>query len=312
MAGGGKQPGCYRTLSGGFAWWASDDRFLLSPGVERRGQLNPSITVNADNFALHDLSRHFNPGKDSRNEPQLLLVASDGELYGHHQPLRDRFLARLVDGATGQLDMLAAYPALWLRYYQPTRWISIRENTSWSCHHGVARWADRCQCTPGSSHWKAHLRQAFEDLTQVLDKQYIEAASQNGIDPWRLRNGYIRVMLGQQSAEDYIAEMAGRRLEPVATTRLHMLLEAQRERQRMYTSCGWYHEDFDRIEPKNNVAYAAQAARLLRMATGIDVEDDLQVDFKRVISDRSGLRADKVFRRHLHRAVLDGRLVAGD
>ena len=30
-------------------------------------------------------------------------------------------------------------------------------------------------------------------------------------------------------------------------------------------------DDFDRIEPKNNVAYAAQAVLLTRVATGVDL-----------------------------------------
>jgi len=31
---------------------------------------------------------------------------------------------------------------------------------------------------------------------------------------------------------------------------LEILMAAQCERQRMFTSCGWFFEDFDRIEPK--------------------------------------------------------------
>ena len=91
-----------------------------------------------------------------------------------------------------------------------------------------------------------------------------------------------------------------------------MLLEAQRERQRMYTSCGWFFDDFDRIEPKNNLAYASQAVRLVRLASGVDLEPYLTKDLSKVRSPSSGLRADRIFRYYLRRAVLDGRLVAGD
>jgi hypothetical protein len=80
------------------------------------------------------------------------------------------------------------------------------------------------------------------------------------------------------------------------------MLEAQRERQRMFTSCGWFFEDFDRIEPQNNVAYAAQAVRLARLATGANLERDVMRELKDVTSQHSGLRADRVFQSHLRRA----------
>jgi hypothetical protein len=85
--------------------------------------------------------------------------------------------------------------------------------------------------------------------------------------------------------------------------RIHLLLEAQRERQRMFTSCGWFFDDFDRIEPRNNVAYAAQAVRLVLRATGIDLENETMLDLSRVMSPRSGIRADGVFQGHLRRTT---------
>ena len=83
------------------------------------------------------------------------------------------------------------------------------------------------------------------------------------------------------------------------TRRICLLLEAQRERQRMFTSCGWFFEDFDRIEPRNNVAYAAQAVRLARQATGVDLEPQTARDLQRVGSQRMQLCADTVFTLHL-------------
>ena len=80
------------------------------------------------------------------------------------------------------------------------------------------------------------------------------------------------------------------------------MLESQRERQRIFTSCGWFFEDFDRIEPKNVIAYAAQAVRLARLATGDDLSPQTASDLKHVISPRSGLRADQVFNQQLSRS----------
>jgi hypothetical protein len=109
-------------------------------------------------------------------------------------------------------------------------------------------------------------------------------------------------MLGEMSADHLINEMAGRDLREDQILQVKLLLESQRERQRMFTSCGWFFEDFDRIEPKNILAYAAQAVRLVRNATGDDLSSQAIYLFKRVVSPITGMRADEVFENHLHRS----------
>jgi hypothetical protein len=69
----------------------------------------------------------------------------------------------------------------------------------------------------------------------------------------------------------------------------------------MFTSCGWFFEDFDRIEPRNVVAYAAQAVHLARLATGEDLEACCAGDLSRVVSPRTGLCASDLFEHHLQR-----------
>jgi len=261
-----------------------------------------SATINADNFAQFTLQPYFNLGKSQSGEPQVILLASDGELYGHHQHLRDYFLARLVDGASSQIGLRPTYPALWLRQHPPRRPMKIRDSTSWSCHHGVTRWLGQCACTPGDGSWKAQLRYAFEHLSGEIDRLYLDVLRNYVEDPWLLRNRYIHVLLGQMTLNELLGSMTEKTLTKEQLRRIHLMLEAQRERQRMFTSCGWFFEDFDRIEPKNNVAYSAQAVRLVRLATGVDLEPLVMNDLHRVMSNRSRLRADRVFERHLRRA----------
>lgn len=276
--------------------------FFYQRDLSGRVSFDPGATINADLFAEEIMLPYFDASKNRRGEPQILLVASDGELYGHHQKLRDHFLARLVDGASGSLDIQPTFPALWLKEYPPRKMVKIRDETSWSCHHGVTRWMGDCACSPGNGDWKAQLRYAFERLSGELDRLYQNVVSPVIDDPWELRNRYIQVLLGQMSAEELIEETAGHALRGEQVRRVHLMLEAQRERQRMFTSCAWFFEDFDRIEPRNSVAYAAQAVRLAYLATGIDLEPYAKDDLKRVSSMRSGLRADKVFETHLRRA----------
>jgi alpha-amylase/alpha-mannosidase (GH57 family) len=276
--------------------------FFYHQALSGRVSFDPALTSNADAFALHDLPWQYHSEKLQRGEPHLLLVATDGELYGHHQPFRDLFLAHLLKSAGPQSGIAPTFPALWMREHPPRRTVGIRERTSWSCHHGVARWAADCGCTPTGSSWKAELRGALDWLAAAIDQLYIEALRPFGIDPWALRDRYIHVLLGEMKADELIGEAARKRLEREQTRRIHTLLEAQRERQRMFTSCGWFFDDFDRIEPKNNLAYAAQAVCLVRQSAGADLAPAAIERLRGVVSHRSGLRGDHVFAQYMRRA----------
>lgn len=276
--------------------------FFYNRDLSGRVSFDPAMTTNADAFVLNDLPHHFRNDKAQQGQPQMILVASDGELYGHHQPFRDKFLARLLNGSSAYVGITPTFPARWLKEHPPRWSIGIRDGTSWSCHHGVARWADTCPCMPVDSAWKRELRSALSHIAGGLERAYVAAVQPLIAEPWELRHRYIDVMLGRQGAGELVQEMAGRRLPRATTEQIHLLLEAQREGQRMWTSCGWFFEDFDRIEPKNNVAYAAQAVALTRKATGVDLALEASDRLRRVVSWKTGLRADKVFDHYLTRA----------
>jgi alpha-amylase/alpha-mannosidase (GH57 family) len=269
----------------------------LSSGVS----FDQGMTSNAHDFASKHLSAHFD---DGNSEAQLLLLASDGELYGHHQRFRDWFLAYLVNGAGARAGMRLTYPALWLHQHPPRETIQIRENTSWSCHHGVARWEEGCACTRGDSGWKGHLRLALNRLAEALDQIYADEVAALGLDPWQLRNAYIDVILGKRALANLLpAALSADELE-----RFRLLLEAQRERQRMFTSCGWFFESFKRIEPRNNIAYAARAIQLAAQATGEDLSVAAAEHLRKVRDARGDLRGDQVLESFLksdpiHRAT---------
>jgi hypothetical protein len=205
----------------------------------------------------------------------------------------------LLNGSSTRAGISPTYPALWLREHPPRQAVGIRDNTSWSCHHGVTRWAGTCPCMPGNSPWKRHLRRALDDLAARLDEVYFDTLRQHIDDPWELRHRLIDVYLGRQTAGELIAALAKGPLTREIDASIRLLLGAQWQRQRMLTSCGWFFDDFDRIEPKNNVAYAARAVALTRQATGIDLAPQARKGLRKVVSWKSGLRGDAVFDRYL-------------
>ncbi len=273
--------------------------FFYNQGLSTLVSFQPDATVNADAFLHHHVLPSFQPDNP---EPQLLVVASDGELYGHHQKFREKFLSYLLNGALKESGVATTYPALWMKQYPPVERTAIVQPSSWSCHHGVIRWMGACGCTPHGE-WKAYMRQAFERIASAVDDLYFAEAQRHLPDPWELRHRYIHVLLGNTSLEDLASDLAGRHLEPEVISRLQVLLCAQNERQRMFTSCGWFFEDFDRIEPRNAVAYAAQAVWLTQHATGVDLIPQVLGWLHPVRSWRSKLRADEVFSNHLQRAA---------
>lgn len=277
--------------------------FFYHGWLSGKVSFDPMATMNADQFVRLHLKPHFRPEKIQRGEPQLLMIASDGELYGHHQSLRDHFLAHLVNGAASQESLATTFPALWLREHPARQSVKIRERTSWSCIHGVARWVGSCSCVPGNQGWKSHLRHALDRFSQQLDVLYHTAVSPFVKDPWALRDDYIRVLLGLQPVEDLIAQASGKRLPEEICVRIQILLESQLERQKMYASCGWFFEDFERIEPRNSVAYAAKALHLTNRATGVDLAPELMANLEKVVSSRAGLRGDQLLNDYLSRSV---------
>jgi alpha-amylase/alpha-mannosidase (GH57 family) len=260
---------------------------------------NPGATINADDFVVNYLKPEYSANGNS-SEPQLVMVASDGELYGHHQQFRDKFLSYLMGGALSDHDIQTTYPGLWLKQHPPKKSIQIRQFTSWSCHHGVTRWMGPCGCTPHGE-WKAQMRQAFRAISDMIEET--SAVTGNALikDWWELKNEYIHVLLGEIRAWELINKYSLEELEEDEICKIELLLRANVERQRMFTSCGWFFDDYDRIEPKNNTAYAAQAVWLVQKATGIDLSERAMAWLKPVKSWKTSQRADIVFNHYLQR-----------
>jgi len=258
----------------------------------------PNSTVNADEFLRHSVLPFYR----SDQTDQFLLIASDGELYGHHQAYRERFLAHLLNGAMHDQPVNPSFPAKWLKDHPAVQTVQILENTSWSCHHGVARWEGTCDCTPNSE-WKAFLRKALNTVADALDEVYEKHAGSILTDVWSFRDDFICVLMGEISLSGLIMKHTGKRVDESTLHTINLLMASQFERQRMFTSCGWFFDDFDRIEPRNNVRYAAQGIWLAQQATGVDLASLALDSFRLVKSQRTGLRADTIFNEHMNRAL---------
>ncbi len=239
-------------------------------------------TMNADSFARERiLPRLTGPGF-ADGTPRLAVIATDGELYGHHQKFRDLFLARLVNPGPDVPDrgfdvttvgrVVGAVPA---SAFPPTQ---IAERTSWSCHHGVLRWYGECP-DASDGRWKGPLRVALERLATAIDTVAGGLAA-DFMEPaaiWQARDQYVDVVVGAETAASF-----ARRCLPLATDAQRegflSLLEAERWRLAMFASDGWFWGDPVRPETKQVLMCAARAARIIDESAGTDLEGRLLDD----------------------------------
>ncbi|MGZ3638967.1 MAG: DUF3536 domain-containing protein [Ktedonobacterales bacterium] len=256
-------------------------------------------TNNADAFAAAYLPNHLNPDKVARSQDQLIVVATDGELYGHHRPWRDRFLAHLVHVGAQAFDFDVVSLGRYLREHPPVREATLRVPSAWSCAHGVARWGAGCVCTEGDSSWKPALRRALDHLAERLNAIFERETAATLYDPWAARDGYLALRNGWQSEHTFWSRYGtndGRPISKAAQDKTTQLLEAQYFGQWMYTSCGFFFEDLDRIEPRNDVAFARRAISLVWQANGFDLQTDFLRDLAEAHSWRNGLTGADIYR----------------
>ncbi len=270
--------------------------FFYQMDLSTRVSFDPGATANADRFSLE----YVLPLYKNNSKEEIMIAASDGELYGHHQQFRDKFLNRLLTNPILEKTIQITYPARYLGEHPARTTCKVKENTSWSCHHGVSRWAEDCGCTPGSS-WKAPLRMALNQISGRLDEIYESEISRINQDPWELRNQYIYVVLGVSKLEDFCRLHFLNCEDGQKLNWIRGLLESQVARQKMFTSCGWFFDEFNRLEPKYNIGYAARATILIEQATGQNLADDFAEILRGVKSNRNEINGFDVFMEYYNR-----------
>lgn len=260
--------------------------FVYHGGLSSTVSFDTFATGNADAFAEY----YLKPEIDNYDPDQFLMIATDGELYGHHQPFRDKFLAHLLNGSVKETGLQLTWPGLWLKQHTAKGKARIIDNTSWSCHHGVERWRAECSCTPGST-WKAPLRRGLDQLNELIFLDFEKMCGDLGIEPLAARDAYIKVMLRMEKFEDWIKALVKRDLTSSDIERVRKLFDAQVACQQMFTSCGWFFDDLSRIEPRNNISYAAHASALMNQVTGNDYQEAIQPILAGAVDEKNHLTA---------------------
>lgn len=253
---------------------------------------------------------------DRRPGAQLVHVATDGESYGHHHPFGEMALVAACHRIEREGQATLTNYGAFLAAHPPGEEVQIVEPSSWSCAHGVERWRSDCGCNTGHpgwhQRWRAPLREALDWLRDQVDPLYEARAAALLKDPWEARDDYIQVILDRSPAS--LAAFLGRhQLRPLSyfeQVEAVKLLELQRQRLLMYTSCGWFFDDISGIEAVQILKYAARAVQLARELGGGDLEEELLRRLALAPSNVPELGSgDVIYRRHVLPAVVDLRRV---
>jgi alpha-amylase/alpha-mannosidase (GH57 family) len=254
----------------------------LARGVAFEGLLD-----SGDRFA-EQLVKAF---QANSSDPQLVHLATDGESYGHHHRFGEMALAFAAHELERRnLAHLTNYGAFLALY--PPRWeVEIAGNTSWSCAHGVERWRSNCGCRIGGQStwtqtWRAPLRVALDWLSGEIDRFFERRGERLLGDPWAARNAYIEVLLDHtpERIDALCSRYAKQSLAPSQKVEVCKLLEMQRSRLLMFTSCGWFFDELSGIEGVQILRYAARAAELAG-ELGLALEDGLIERLRRTSSN---------------------------
>ena len=218
-------------------------------------------------------------------EADLAHVATDGEVYGHHEPFGDMCLAYLTRREAPARGIRVTNYGEYLDRHPPTHEVALDfgpagAGSSWSCAHGVARWREDCGCSTGgrpgwSQRWRSPLRAALDALRDRLAAVYEERAGELLTDPWRARDEAIDLILDPRHLDRFLDRHARKPLDDADRAAVLSLVDSQHHAMLMFTSCAWFFADLAGVEVRQNLAFAARAIERVRAYGGEGIERDL-------------------------------------
>jgi hypothetical protein len=209
----------------------------------------------------------------------LILIATDGESFGHHERFGDMCLATLFARETSSREFCVTNLATYLDTHRPAWEVELFPQSAWSCSHGVGRWREDCGCSTGggpgwNQRWRGPLREGLDRVREALGQIFVEEGGPLLTDVWAARDDYIELVLhpGPEARETFFARHGTHSLDGEEQARALRLLEMQHQAMLMYTSCGWFFSDISGIETVQNLRYAARAIELAGPFAPLDLE----------------------------------------
>jgi hypothetical protein len=221
-------------------------------------------------------------------EGEALLIATDGETFGHHKKAGAAELARALIMLERRDDVVVTNCAGYLADHPPRGEFRTNSPSSWSCPHGIERWRADCGCRIDphtSQEWRAPLRAAMEVVAGHAGASFLRFAADLVANPRAAALEAIRLLVDANPAahEAFFARHGV--ADEDRRTRLLRLVEMLRAGQAALTSCAWFFDDFGGLEGRVALRWAARAVELAgELAPSI--EPELLDRLRRIHSNR--------------------------
>ncbi|MEW5821567.1 MAG: DUF3536 domain-containing protein, partial [Cyanobacteriota bacterium] len=254
---------------------------------------------------------------ESRDYNQLVHLATDGESYGHHTPFGDMALAYGLKVRLEKEGFKLTNYAEYLEKFPPTAEVLVRNNSSWSCYHGIGRWKEDCGCSTGAQagwnqKWRRPLREALDWLNNEISGIYYKEAKRYFKDIWQARNDYISILLDRspETIKSFVQNNCTRELSSADIVDILKLLEMQKNAMYMFTSCGWFFSEISGIETVQIMKYAARAMQLAYEYGNRNLEDDFLEKLSEAKSNIKGYGSGKdVYKRFVKPSIVSRKQV---
>ena len=249
----------------------------------------------------------------NREDPQLVSIGTDGESYGHHEPFGDMCAAYLYNRFAPENNMVPVNYGWYLEKFPPKHEVLLKnfhgEGCAWSCAHGVGRWYRDCGCSTGggpdwNQKWRGPLRDAFNHLKKLADDVYVREFERiSAMNPWDARNAYVETLVApedQSRVDQFLQKIL---LHPENTddrAKAIRLLDIQKFCLFSFTSCGWFFNDIEGLEPVQNMRYALRAMELLEpfLPLGHNIKSEILSILARATSNEHKWNGAEVFTRY--------------
>ena len=223
------------------------------------------------------------------HEPgSAILLATDGETFGHHKKSGAAELARAIMAIQRRDDIVITNLSDYLALHPVAGTFVIDQPSAWSCTHGVERWRSNCGCridSNTSQEWRAPLFDAMHFVIDHTNATYDRFAPPISPDHAAMLRESMSLMADPTLAHQEEFFTRHKISDERNRDRLMLLFEMVRAAQASLTSCAWFFDDFGGLEGRVALRWAARAVELAAEFAA-SIEPELLERLRQIRSNR--------------------------